>query len=438
MDVSADRGPSHRIRAPAEVPDVLFSTARRRRVRRKGPDPTNWNGNHVAIFLTGSTGYIGAHVVAGLLEGHRDNLNLLVRANDAHEAEVRLWRALQLHMEFPRFHAHLRSRIKIFRGDLVDSGFGLDSDDYRQLMESTDSVIHCAASLNRKSEKACLNVNLRGTLEVIKLAQAARDHHGLRRFSDVSTVAVAGKRSNEVVKEDDAIDWNRSDYDPYARSKKFCEHMVRELLPDVPHTIFRPSIVLGDSRRPETMQFDMVRAFVFLGSLPVLPFRPDDCVDIVPVDYVADAIVALHQHPSPKHEIYHLSSGVNSESFWQLTAALAEARGKIRPLFWLELEVPFRGVVKRLSGRRDNLGYAASLLKVFWPYLVWNTVFDNTRVVAELGRGPAPFSSYCFPLFRFARENRFRYPYREWPIGSEKVAAGDTRTEHSIDGGRQR
>ena len=71
----------------------------------------------MGIFLTGSTGYIGAHVAAGLLEGHRDNLNLLVRAKDPRDAEVRLWRALQLHMQFPRFHNYLRSRITIFLGD---------------------------------------------------------------------------------------------------------------------------------------------------------------------------------------------------------------------------------------------------------------------------------------------------------------------------------
>ena len=102
-------------------------------------------------------------------------------------------------------------------------------------------MIHCAASLNRKSEKSCLNVNLRGTLEVIQLARRAQHYHGLRRFSHVSTVAVAGKRSNEVVKKITSIDWNRSDYDPYARTKKFCEHMVRQLLPDVPTRFFVPA-----------------------------------------------------------------------------------------------------------------------------------------------------------------------------------------------------
>src|SRR6202030_255643 len=292
----------------------------------------------MAIFLTGSTGYIGAHIAAILLDRHSDRLNLLVRAKTEQEAHARLWHALQLHLDFSQVRDALETRISVFRGDLTDARFGLENAEYARLVGTTEAVIHCAASLNRKSEKSCLNVNLRGTLEVAQLARRAQDAHGLRRFSQVSTVAVAGHRSHEVVAEDASIDWNRSDYDPYARTKKFCEHMVRELLPDVSRTVFRPSIVLGDSRRPETTQFDMVRAFVFLAGLPVLPFRPDDCVDIVPVDYVADAIVTWHQHPSPRHEIYHLSSGVKSESFRELTAALANARGKMKPLFWPELE----------------------------------------------------------------------------------------------------
>jgi thioester reductase-like protein len=370
----------------------------------------------MAIFLTGSTGYLGAHVAADLLQGHAESLNLLVRAKSHHEAEERLWRALQLHLDFPRFYEYLKSRINIFLGDLTDSRFGLSDDDYRRLVKSTDSIIHCAASLNRKSEKSCLNVNLRGTLEVIKLAQAARDEHGLRRFSHVSTVAVAGHRRQEVVHEDEAIDWNRSDYDPYARTKKFCEHMIRELLPDVPLTIFRPSIILGNSRYPETTQFDMVIAFVFFAGLPVLPFRPDDRLDIVPVDFVADSIVTLHQKERPAYDTYHLSSGAGSQTFRELTGALAQAQGRRRPIFMPSLERPVTAIVNYLSNRRGSrLNYGASLLKVFLPYLVWNTVFDNTRVVTETGRAPAPFSTYCYPLLKFAREGRFKYPYREWP-----------------------
>ncbi|MBI4468434.1 MAG: SDR family oxidoreductase, partial [Acidobacteria bacterium] len=155
----------------------------------------------MATFVTGATGYLGAHAAAELLRSGAEGLNLLVRAKDVHEAELRLWRALQLHLDFPRFHDYLRSSITIFPGDLSAPRFGLDGTGYRRLMRGTDSILHCAASLNRRSEKSCLNVNLRGTLEVIKLAAAARDDHGLRRFSHVSTVAVAGHRRDEVVGE---------------------------------------------------------------------------------------------------------------------------------------------------------------------------------------------------------------------------------------------
>jgi long-chain acyl-CoA synthetase len=290
-------------------------------------------------------------------------------------------------------------------------------------VQTTDSVIHCAASLNRKSEKSCLNVNLRGTLEVIQLAQRARDHHGLRRFSHVSTVAVAGQRSNEVVQEDTSIDWARSDYDPYARTKKFCEHMVHQLLPDVQRTIFRPSIVLGDSRRPETNQFDMVRAFVFLAGLPVLPFRPTDKIDIVNVDFVAGAVATLHQKANPEHTIYHLSSGTSSETFSQLTDALAKATGKRGPMFVPKFEKSTSKMVNALAGKAGKIGGLANLLKVFLPYLVWNTVFDNTRATTELGTKPVPFSQYSYPLLRFSRENHFVYKYLDWPADSAEMQA---------------
>jgi thioester reductase-like protein len=369
----------------------------------------------VAIFLTGSTGYIGAHVVANLLSQHDATLNLLVRGRDPREAELRLWNALQLHLPFPEFYEYLQAKIRIFRGDLTQPGFGLDRSDYDKLVHTTDSIVHCAASLNRKSEKACLNVNLRGTLEVLQLARQSQYYHGLRRFSDVSTVAVAGKRNHEVVTEDRAIEWDRSDYDPYARTKKFCEHMVHELLPDVPLTVFRPSIVLGDSRYPETTQFDMVRSFVFLAGLPVLPFRPEDRIDIVNVDFVAGAISTLHMKEKPAYETYHLSSGTGSQTFRELTAALAKAQNARRPLFLPVLGGPFTSAVNMLANRKGGLGRGASLLKVFLPYLTWNTVFDNTRVTTELGRKPVPFSEYSYPLLRFSQQHNFTYPYKEWP-----------------------
>jgi len=371
----------------------------------------------MAIFVTGSTGYLGSYLVAGFLREHRDTLNLLVRAKSEQEARERLWKSLQLHFEFPEFSDYLNTRVRIFLGDLTNERFGLPDDAYHELVDSSDSIVHCAASLNRKSERQCLNVNLRGALEVIQLARRAQNRTGLRRYSHVSTVAVAGRRQDEIVAEDASIDWTRSDYDPYARTKKFGEHMVHKLLPDVPVTIFRPAIVLGDSRWPQTTQFDMVQAFDVLARLPVLPLRPDDHIDIVPANYVGKAIVSIHQKHAPAHTIYHLSSGAGSQTFRELTDALAVAGGRSRPSYWPWLGGPFSGMVNWLSRRGGSTGYSASLLKVFWPYLNWNTVFDNSRVVAELGgEAPARFSAYAYPLLKFSRENKFRYPAKSWPV----------------------
>jgi nucleoside-diphosphate-sugar epimerase len=173
--------------------------------------------------------------------------------------------------------------------------------------------------------------------------------------------------------------------------------------------------VLGDSRRAETTQFDMVRAFVFLAGLPFLPFRPGDRLDIVNVDYVADSITHLHQKERPAHDIYHLSSGTDSQTYRQLTDALARARKGRSPVFLPRMEKAFYTVVDRLSRRKGNVGFGASLMKVFFPYLTYDTVFDNSRVVAEMGRKPVPFSEYSYPLLHFSRQYRFTYPYREWP-----------------------
>jgi len=384
----------------------------------------------MAIFVTGSTGYLGSYLVAGLLRNYHDALNLLVRANTEQEARERLWQSLQLHFDFPEFFDHINSRVRIFRGDLTSERFGLSDADYGALVDSTDSIIHCAASLNRKSEKQCLNVNLRGSLEVIQLARRAQHRNGLRRYSHVSTVAVAGQRRNEVVSEDASIDWARSDYDPYARTKKFCEHMVAQLLPDVPRTIFRPAIVMGDSRRAETSQFDMVQAFDLLARLPVLPLRPHDKIDIVPADYVGKAIVTIHQKEQPVYGIYHLSAGTGSQTYKELTDSLAEAGGWRHPIYVPTFGRPFSATVNWLASRGGAVGYGASLMKVFWPYLDWNTVFDNSRVVAELGESPAKFSSYAYPLLKFSRENKFHYPAKPWPSSvsaPSKTVVGSAR-----------
>lgn len=373
-----------------------------------------------AIFITGSTGYLGSYIVTRLLRAHRKTqLALLVRAESAGEAQRKLWRALQLHMDFDEFSAFLGERVELYRGDITEPGCGLSARAHARLTERTESIIHIAASLNRRSERLCTNVNLRGTLEVLKLARAVQDQHGLRRFSDVSTTAVAGERNRETVQEDSAIDWTRRDYDPYARTKKFCEHMVETLLPEVPRTVFRPATVIGDSRMPQTTQFDMLRAVLLLARAKLLPLRPDARHDIVPADFVGHAIADIHQRAEPKYPVYHLSAGVASETHRELMQQLRVYGRALPHTFVPALEAPFGWLMRALSETPRGLKVSgpASLMRVFWPYVVFDTVFDNRRVVEELGEVPPRFGSYCEPLIDFALRHRFEYPYRAWPEG---------------------
>src|SRR4029077_19834649 len=108
---------------------------------------------------------------------------------------------------------------------------------------------------------------------------------------------------------------------------------------------------------------------------------------------------------------------------------MAQGGGKRGPVFMPGLEGPSTRMVNALARGQGRIGNVATLLKVFLPYLVWNTVFDNSRVVEELGRTPAPFSIYSYPLLAFSRASRFSYEYRGWPGTSapSSAAQGSSR-----------
>lgn len=370
----------------------------------------------MAIFITGATGYLGSYATEWLLRNTDHDLALLVRAEDYDAGVERLWQALQLHMQADEFHRHL-DRIGFICGDLSEPRLGVSPADYDWLVSNAESVLHAAAALNFRSERACTNHNLRGTLSVVKLARAIQEDHPLRRFTLVSTVAVAGDRPNEVVFEDEPLDWSRADFNPYTRTKKFCEHMVRELLPDVPCLYLRPSSVIGDSRFPETTQFDMIRALCALSELPVLPFDPDVRLDVVNADWVGPSIAELHVREDLAHDTYHLSAGTESRTVGELTEALCTVLGRRPPRFAGELARPFEWVSERLarlprSGRLQRLG---ALLSVFIPYVTRDIVYDNARAVTDLGTSPVPFTTYGAGVYRYAKSVNFAFPYRSLP-----------------------
>ena len=372
----------------------------------------------MSLFLTGGTGYLGSYALDNLLRDTDERLALLVRASSREQAIEKLWKAWQLHMDAPRFAEEL-SRVEFVYGDLHQPDLGIDPTQRERLVNEVDSVVHIAASLNRKSSKACFNTNLRGTLSVIKLAREIADKKGLRRFSHVSTVAICGKRQDEVVTEDNIVDWNKSDYDPYARTKKFCEHMVRELLPDVQQTFFRPSIVMGDSRRPETSQFDMVQAFCLIADLPVVPLKADLRQDIVNADYVGRAIATVHMKDGVKYDAYNLSAGATSKTTQDIAVAMVAAGTRRPARFVGHLQGSFHSTMRVMNRlpRKSQAAQIGALMKVFLPYVTFNTVFDNRRIVEEMGSAPTPFTDYCADLYNWSKASKFKYPHVPLPAG---------------------
>ena len=72
--------------------------------------------------------------------------------------------------------------------------------------------------------------------------------------------------------------------------------------------------------------------------------------------------------------------------------------------FWKRPSAPWSTCWRTVKGR---LGHNAALMKVFLPYLTWNTLFDNTRATMEIGRKPVPFSQYSFPLLQVQPRAQF-------------------------------
>lgn len=362
------------------------------------------------VFLTGGNGFLGSYAIDTLLRETDQPIFAMVRAPDRARATERLWEALQFHLDEDGFQAALRRVVPVL-GDLHAPGLGLSEADRDRVLAEADSVLHIAASLNRKSDKACFNTNLRGTLSVVKLAMAMADRGTLRRFTDVSTAAVAGKRQGETVDEDHTVDWDRSDYDPYARTKKFAEHLAHELLPEGRVLVLRPTTVMGDSRHDRCWMTDMVRAFVGLADLPVVPVPPRSRIDIVPGDWVGSAIARLHVKPDLRWDAYSLSAGAGSATGASIARAMGEAGKKVR--FVAPLGRPFELAVRGMNRLpRGPAQQAGAVMKVFWPYITYDTVFDNTRAVTELGAGPAPFEAYCGGMYRYAKQVRFQNPVR--------------------------
>jgi len=199
-------------------------------------------------------------------------------------------------------------RVEILIGDICDMDLGLSSVEYRALTKDVTWIHHLAGIyfMGIDAETAW-RVNVAGTKSVLDLA---RDAHRLERVVHWSTAMVSGDRRGTFYEED--LDCGQRFHNDYERTKYEAERVVRAAMRELPITVLRPGIIVGDSRTGEIDKLDGPYYLMVLIAtnasglrLPLLG-RGEAPLHLVPIDYVVDAAwqVARSEHAAGK--TFHL------------------------------------------------------------------------------------------------------------------------------------
>lgn len=259
------------------------------------------------VLLTGATGFLGTQIARRLLLQTDVGILALVKAEDRDHAARRIRRVW---WDWPELIEALDGRVQIIRGDVTEPRLGLSDADYAEAVGQTTHIIHAAADLRLNAPIAELRrTNVQGVANVLELARAVHTDHGLARLAHISTAYVCGLRSGVVSEETLSHDFGFGS--EYERSKYEGELLVRAAKAKLPVSIFRPGMIVGDSRTGIVKTFNTfyfpLRLYL-QGRLWVLPVDKSLRVNIVPVDYVADAVARLTFDPAAVGTTLHLTA----------------------------------------------------------------------------------------------------------------------------------
>jgi thioester reductase-like protein len=389
----------------------------------------------MSVLITGATGFLGMELLARLLQDGDRRVWALVRAASQGEAERRVRTTLASLVPDPDAVAE---RVVPVAGDLMRDGLAIEPHLREELAESVDEIIHSAASVSFTLPlEEARAVNVEGTRHVLELALlAASRGAGMRRFAHVSTAYVAGTHRGAFGEHDLARGQHFNN--TYERSKWEAELLVRRHDGHLPVQVFRPSIVVGDDRSGWTSSFNVIytplRAYA-RGALPALPARRSAPVDVVPVNYVARAILALAA--APQGRTFHLAAGPAASTIGELIDRGAELLGQRRARAlppWL-----YRRLVHPMLLRRAGPAQRRWLERgeVFFPYLATRARFETRatrQALGEAGVGPPPpLASYLDRLLVFAE--RADWGRRPLPRSTVAPASRGGVDEREVDGG---
>ncbi len=345
------------------------------------------------LLVTGGTGFIGGAVLAELIDSeYWPRTLIMVRAGDINEARNRIVHSLERFMP-ETVVDDLLSDDQIIVAGLEDANRLLTD----PRISGVSHVIHSAAVTAFSNHPRIRAINVDASLAFVEvLKKCAR----IQRFTNVGTAWCVGMDVDKLVAED--CDFGSSTHIvPYTESKLEFERTVRRLHPDFPFVSARPSIVVGHTRygtQPSGSIYWVFRSVQVLGRFSC---GFDDRMDVVPVDWVAQALVGLTTKQKLSYNMYHLSSGETAYStISQLDSAIAEGR-KVSPHGRSGyLKVDDRQLTKAVYEKRKMLGDAnpwllSKALGLYARFAESGVVFDNRRTLAEGIGSPPPFYTYA-------------------------------------------
>ena len=243
------------------------------------------------IFITGFPGFIASRLVKRLVvEGARFTLltqPALVATARTEAASI----ARETGIDVERF--------RIVEGDITESNLGLSESEFENVRRETTTLCHLAAIYDLAvEEEVAVRVNVGGTRNVNQFAKSIKN---LKRYHYVSTCYVSGKRQG-LIKEDELLH-DAGFRNQYDRTKYLAETEVEALKSELPITIHRPAVVCGDSHSGETANYDGIYYLIhYLRKWPAGLTRLNIGnsgvrLNLVPVDFVIEAMVALAKDP---------------------------------------------------------------------------------------------------------------------------------------------
>jgi len=367
------------------------------------------------FFITGGTGLIGTNLIARVLRAFPGAvITLLVRGENDRRISERVntiaeW--IERYEDIP----DIRDRIRGVRGDIVDDDLGLTDRERERLIRETTHIIHGAATIrfDHPIEEA-RSINCGGTKRMLAIAQLCAVRGSLERFVYIGTSSVSGRRAGDIYEHE--LEVGQKFFNTYEQSKCESERIVRDHMDRIPTVIFRPSIVIGDSRSGRTSTFNVIYIPLRLlqrGMLNIVPGAPDTKVDLVPIDWVADVMVHILGKEEAVGKVCHVTAGPERAALLgTLVARATEYFNTHTPLqhprrveYISQEEFERRQVASH--GREATI---LSQLDTLLPYVGINRLFNSSTTDALL-QG----SGIRFPRFEEYSDRIFEYCVRtQW------------------------